>query len=365
MISGLVGWLVGFCPQQLTNPPTDYREERLGDWVIGENGPLLAVENLQLTIRQPGVVLSVLHGVNLTVNRGEVVALVGETGSGKTLTALSTVRLLPPGAQITAGQVRLAGQDLVTATDRQVQQVRGRQIGVIFQQARAALNPTRPVVQQVADRYVDLLGLTRRTALVRAVDLLGQVGLPEPAVRGYHYPHQLSGGMCQRVMIALAIAAGPQLLLADEPTTGLDVTLQAQILKLLTDLVQQQGLAVLLITHDLAVVAQATQRIYVMYAGAVVESGPTSTVLQQPQHPYTQGLVNAVRSLEAGERPVAIPGLVPRFHQPPTNCPFVGRCALAFDRCQEERPTLHASAAGQGVACHLYDTPTGKVGVHA
>jgi oligopeptide/dipeptide ABC transporter ATP-binding protein len=334
----------------------------LGDWVIG---PLLEIENLQLVIRQPGAVVSVLHGVKLTVDRGEVVALVGETGSGKTLTALSTLRLLPPGAQITAGQVRLAGLDMVTATDQQVQAVRGRQIGVIFQQARAALNPTRPVVQQVADRYVDLLGLTRRVALVRAIDLLGQVGLPEPAVRGYHYPHQLSGGMCQRVMIALAIAASPQLLLADEPTTGLDVTLQAQILKLLTDLVQQQGVGVLLITHDLAVVAQAAQRLYVMYAGEVVESGPTQPVLQAPQHPYTQGLVNAVRSLEAGERPVAIPGLAPRFHQPPTFCPFVSRCPAAFDRCQQERPLLQSNGEGRGVACHLYDNANGKGCAHA
>jgi len=336
--------------------------ERLGDRVTGS---LLEIENLALVIRQPGATVSVLHGVNLTVDRGEMVALVGETGSGKTLTALSTLRLLPPGAQITAGQVRLAGVDLVTATDRQIQQVRGRQIGVIFQQARAALHPTRPVVQQVADRYVDLLGLPRRAALARAIDLLGQVGLPEPRVRGYQYPHQLSGGMCQRVMIALAIAAEPQLLLADEPTTGLDVTLQAQILKLLADLVQQQGVGVLLITHDLAVVAQATQRLYVMYAGEVVESGPTTTVLQQPQHPYTQGLVNAVRSLEAGERPVAIPGLVPRFHQPPTFCPFVSRCASAFARCQQERPVLRTNGTGQRVACHLHDNLTGKGNVHA
>lgn len=316
--------------------------------------PLLAVENLQLEIRQPGGVLSVLHGVTLTVNAGEIVALVGETGSGKTLTALSMVRLLPPGAKLTAGRALLHDLDLVTATDQQIQQVRGRRIGVIFQQARAALNPTRPVVQQVADRYVDLVGLSRRAALARAIDLLGQVGLPDPQVRGSQYPHQLSGGMCQRVMIALAIAAGPQLLLADEPTTGLDVTLQAQILKLLTDLVQQQGLAVLLITHDLAVVAQSTQRVYVMYAGEVVEHGPTTAVLHQPRHPYTQGLVNAVSSLEAGVRPVAIPGVVPRFSQPPAYCPFVTRCPQAFDRCRHERPAL-VLVDGQGVACHLYE----------
>lgn len=335
----------------------------MGDWVIGKAGPLLAVENLQLEIRQPSGVLSVLHEVNLTVNAGEVVALVGETGSGKTLTALSTVRLLPPGAKLTAGRALLHELDLVTATDQQIQQVRGRRIGVIFQQARAALNPTRSVVQQVADRYVDLVGLSRRAALAQAIDLLRRVGLPEPKVRGAQYPHQLSGGMCQRVMIALAIAAGPQLLLADEPTTGLDVTLQAQILKLLTDLVQQQGMAVLLITHDLAVVAQSTQRVYVMYAGEVVEHGPTAAVLHQPRHPYTQGLVNAVSSLEAGERPVAIPGVVPRFHQPPTYCPFVTRCPQAFDRCRQERPVLRP-VDGQGVACHLYgetatSSPTG------
>ena len=247
----------------------------------------------------------------------------------------------------------LDGHDLVAAESEEINRIRGRVVGIIFQQARAALNPTRPVLQQIADRYVDLLAVPRGQAEERAQELLGNVGIPEPRVRGKQYPHQLSGGMCQRVMIALAIAAGPRLLLADEPTTGLDVTLQAQIMELLADLVEQNEMGLLLITHDLAVVAQSTQRVYVMYAGEVVESGPTTVVLQRPQHPYTQGLVEAVSSLEAGERPVAIPGLVPRFQRPPGFCPFVSRCPRAVDRCYQERPAMHPLSATHSAACHL------------
>lgn len=315
---------------------------------------LLTIQDLHLEITRLGHTVAVLNGVNLQLRRGEIVGLVGETGSGKTLTAMSILRLLPPGARLTQGRILIDGEDVVTAAAGQVQRLRGRSVGVIFQQPRASLNPTRPVVEQVADRFVDLLGLARAEAMDRSLELLGRVGLPQPNVRGRQYPHQLSGGMCQRVMVATAIAAGPQLLLADEPTTGLDVTLQAQILDLLTELAQQSQMAVLLITHDLAMVAQACRRVLVMYAGEVVEEGPTDQVLRRPRHPYTQGLVQAIASLEAGQRPLAIPGVVPRFQAPPRSCPFATRCPQVFERCRQERPVLQAvsSAAVHQVACH-------------
>ncbi|MEZ4635368.1 MAG: ABC transporter ATP-binding protein [Caldilineaceae bacterium] len=318
-------------------------------------------------ISRPGSHVSVLHGVDLHVDAGEIVGLVGETGSGKTLTAMSILNLLPPGARFTGGQIVFDGVDVCAADNEAIHRLRGRAIGTIFQQPRAALNPTRPAVEQVADRFCDLLGMGRRLALDAAFDLLRRVGIPDPRVRGRQYPHQLSGGMCQRVMVAMAIAAGPRLLLADEPTTGLDVTLQDQILRLITNLSREEGMAVLLITHDLAVVAQTCRRVAVMYAGEVVETGPTDEILNRPKHPYTAGLIEAVAGLEAGRRPAAIPGVVPRFRRPPHFCPFVERCPRAFDRCRVERPTLRAMN-GQEVACHLYDathtdeTGTGEIG---
>jgi peptide/nickel transport system ATP-binding protein len=282
---------------------------------------------------------------------------VGETGSGKTLTAMSILQLLPAGARFTGGSIRLAGDELIGVSQHYIQAIRGRVVGTIFQQSRAALNPTRPVVEQVADRYRDLLELGRADARAAAFAMLGRVGIPDPLLRGQQYPHQLSGGMCQRVMVGMAIAAEPRLLLADEPTTGLDVTLQAQILGLIRQLAAEQEMSVLLITHDLAVVAQICQRVAVMYAGSVVESGTVDQVLHQPQHPYTQALVQAVASLEAGQRPVAIAGVVPRLRQAPTYCAFAERCPHAFAPCRQVRPPLQMQGDGRAVACHLYSTP--------
>lgn len=318
---------------------------------------LLSIRNLGLEIQRPGSHISVLHGVNLDIEEGEIVGLVGETGSGKTLTAMSILQLLPAGAKFTGGSIRLANDELLGVSQHYMQEIRGRTVGTIFQQSRAALNPTRPIVEQVADRYRDLLGYPLADARSAAYELLARVGIPDPQARGQQYPHQLSGGMCQRVMVGMAIAAGPRLLLADEPTTGLDVTLQDQILTLIRNLATEQGMAVLLITHDLAVVAQICQRVVVMYAGSVVESGTVEQALYHPQHPYTQGLVQAVASLEAGERPVSIPGIVPRFRHSPAYCAFADRCAHAFHRCRQERPPLLVQNDGSAVACHLYPLP--------
>lgn len=314
---------------------------------------LLAIRDLGLEIRRPGSQLSVLHGVNLEVAAGEIVGLVGETGSGKTLTAMSILQLLPPGARFTRGEIVLDGVNLLAASPREVEQMRGRSVGAIFQQPRAALNPTRPIVEQVADRYRDLLNYNGHDARAAAYALMARVGIPDPKERGRQYPHQWSGGMCQRVMVGMAIAAGPRLLLADEPTTGLDVTLQEQILRLIRQLAAEQNMSVLLITHDLAVVAQTCRRVAVMYAGSVVETGPAAEVLAAPQHPYTQGLVQAVATLERGERPVAIPGVVPRFRQTPGYCAFADRCPQVFDRCRTEAPRLQGLTPARSVACHL------------
>ena len=323
---------------------------------------LLTIRNLGLEIERTGTRVSVLHGVDLTLDEGEILGLVGETGSGKTLTAMSILRLLPPGARFTGGAIELGGVELLGASDDEIRRARGRLVGTIFQQPRAALNPTRPVVEQVADRLSDLRDLPRRAALENAYELLRHVGLPDPRTRGRQYPHQLSGGMCQRVMVALAIAAGPRLLLADEPTTGLDVTLQDQILRLIRHLAEEQQMAVLLITHDLAVVAQMCRRVAVMYAGAVVETGPTAQVLRAPQHPYTAGLVRAVASLEQGERPVTIPGVVPRFRDAPTFCPFVERCPQAFEQCRLSKPPMTQVGPEQHAACHLYPAEVAHAG---
>ena len=314
---------------------------------------LLSIRNLGLEIQRPGSQISVLHGVNLDIAAGEIVGLVGETGSGKTLTAMSILQLLPAGARFTQGQITLDGVEMLGAPRRQVEQMRGRSVGAIFQQPRAALNPTRPIVEQVADRYRDLMNHSRNDARTAAYELMARVGIPDPHERGRQYPHQWSGGMCQRVMVGMAIAAGPKLLLADEPTTGLDVTLQEQILRLIRGLAEEQNMAVLLITHDLAVVAQTCRRVAVMYAGSVVESGPAAAILHDPQHPYTRGLVQAVATLERGERPVAIPGVVPRFRRMPDYCAFADRCPKAFDRCRAVRPALRALTPDRSAACHL------------
>lgn len=316
---------------------------------------LVEIRDLHLEIDHLSGTAAVLHGVNLSVKRGELLGLVGETGSGKTLTAMSILRLLPAGARLTKGQIIFQGKDLLAAPEAEIRALRGRGIGMVFQQARSALHPTRPVLHQVEDRLIDRVGLKRREARVRALELLTQVGIPDPKVRGMQYPHQLSGGMCQRVMIAAAIAAQPQLLIADEPTTGLDVTLQLQIMQLITDLAAHSGTAVILITHDLALVSETCQSIAVMYAGEVVETGPTREVLSRPEHPYTRGLVRAVTSLEQGERPEAMPGIVPRFSNAPTYCPFADRCPDAIVRCRVERPVARAVGSNRLVACHLAD----------
>lgn len=315
---------------------------------------LLHIEDLHVEINHLGRTLHVLNGVDLTLQPGEMVGLVGETGSGKTMTIMTILRMLARGARVTRGRIRFGDRDLLAMDPRELQKVRGREIGIVFQHPRASLNPTRRIVDQIADRYQDVLGLSRRAALAEAGELLHRIGIPEPRTRGRAYPHELSGGMCQRVMVGMGIAAGPKLLLADEPTTGLDVTLQLQIMELIRDLARSTGAAVLLITHDVALVSETCERVAVMYGGRVMEEGAVDAVLRRPKHPYTKSLVDAVRSLEEGVRPGAIPGTVPRFTTAPTWCPFADRCAEAVEACRTRRPDVSYPDPDRRLECHLY-----------
>lgn len=314
---------------------------------------LLSIEDLYVTIAGPSGITAALQGVSLSLEAGEVLGLVGETGSGKTMTAMSILRMFPPGARVVGGRILFGGVDVLAASADELRRLRGGQVGMVFQQPRSSLNPVRAVVHQVADRLVDHLGMGRREATRRALELLERVGIPDPSIRGFQYPHQLSGGMCQRVMVAMAIACNPRLLLADEPTTGLDMTLQLQIVDLIRDLAREKNMAVIFITHDLGVAARVCDRIAVMYAGQLVEDGPVQDVIEQPLHPYAAGLIRALESLEAGDRPQGIPGMVPRFQEPPPFCPFVDRCDAAEERCRRQRPALLPVGPARRVACLL------------
>ena len=299
----------------------------------------------------------VVREASLAVGEREVVGLVGESGSGKTLTALSVLRLVPEPGRITGGSVRFAGRDVLALSERDLRRVRGGEIGMVFQEPAAALDPVFSVGFQLVEAIRAHEDVTRRAARERAAELLDVVAIPDARRRLDDYPHQLSGGQRQRVMIALALAARPRLLLADEPTTALDVTLQGQVLDLLLRLRDQFGLAILLVTHDLAVVAETCDRVVVMYCGEVVEEAPTAQLFASPAHPYTRGLLAAVPRLgqpaPRGAMPT-IPGQVPDPRDRPPGCPFHPRCPQAFEPCPSERPSLAPIGGETTVRCHLY-----------
>ena len=299
----------------------------------------------------------VVREASLAVGEREVVGLVGESGSGKTLTALAVLRLVPEPGKISGGSVRFAGDEVLALPERELRRLRGGRIGMVFQEPAAALDPVFSIGFQLVEAIRAHERVPRRLARKRAEELLGLVAIPEPRRRLDDYPHQLSGGQRQRVMIALALAAGPQLLLADEPTTALDVTLQGQVLELLLRLRDELGLAILLVTHDLAVVAETCDRVVVMYCGEVVEEAATAQLFAAPAHPYTRGLLAAVPRLgqpaPRGAMPT-IPGQVPDPRQRPPGCPFHPRCDRAFEPCPSERPALAAIGGGTAVRCHLY-----------
>ncbi len=319
------------------------------------DAPLLEVRDLVTTFRTEAGDVRAVDGVDFHVSRGKTLGIVGESGCGKSVTALSIMRLLPqPMGRITRGQVLFDGTDLAAAEPETLHRIRGGRIGMIFQEPMTALNPVHRIGRQIAESLVLHRGLNQRDALVRAVGMLERVGIPAPEVRLGEYPHQLSGGMRQRVMIAIALACDPDLLIADEPTTALDVTVQAQILELIRQLQAELGMGMILITHDLGVIAEQTDEVVVMYAGRVAEQAPVKTLFAHPRHPYTQGLLASIPHLETvrKSRLPTIRGMVPTLADLPEGCRFHNRCPHADDRCRREQPTLERIGAGHSVACH-------------
>src|ERR1700728_196163 len=310
--------------------------------------PLLESEDLHTEIRLRSATVHALDGVSLNVEAGECLGIVGESGCGKTMTALSIMQLLPPGGHMVGGQITLAGQEISALSDDGMRHVRGNEIGMIFQDPMTSLNPTMTIGDQIAETVLLHRGADAKTARARAIEVLGLVGMPRPAERVGNYPHQLSGGMRQRVMIAMALACEPKLLIADEPTTALDVTIQKQILELIDDLRRRLGLAVILVTHDLGVIAGTADRVAVMYAGRIVETAPTTTLFANPRHPYTEALFDALPERAAAAaadgtgsgRLYNIPGQPPDLTDPPHGCKFAARCRYAQDSCRETEPLL-------------------------
>src|SRR6516165_3722963 len=316
--------------------------------------PLLQIEDLRTEIRLRRATVHALDGVSLSVEAGECLGVVGESGSGKTMTALSIMQLLPPGGHITGGTIILSRQEISSLDEGGMRHVGGNEVGMIFQDPMTSLNPTMTVCDQIAETVLLHRGADAKTARARAVEVLGLVGMPRPAERVSNYPHQLSGGMRQRVMIAMALACEPKLLIADEPTTALDVTIQKQILELIDSLRKRLGMSVILVTHDLGVIAGRADRVAVMYAGKIVETASTATLFTNPRHPYTEALFQALpdKAAETRERLYSIPGIPPDLTRPPKACRFAPRCRYATDKCREEDPPLGGEVATHQFACY-------------
>jgi len=315
--------------------------------------PILDVRSLTTTIPTARGTLTVVDDVSFAVAQGECFGLVGESGSGKSMTLRSILGLIPPPGRVTSGEVRHGGRDLVRLSQRELTRIRGREIAMIVQDAVSALNPVYRIGRQIGEPMLEHRVVKgARSARARAVALMAKVGIPAPEKRVDDFPHQFSGGMCQRVVIATALACDPGLLLADEPTTALDVTIQDQILKLLVALQRDLGLSLLLVTHDMGVVAQTCQRVAVMYAGQIVELVRTDALFRQPRHPYTAGLLNCVPRLDGpAVRLKPIPGAPPDLAAPPSGCRFHPRCPLATEACRSQRPELVEVAPGHFSRC--------------
>lgn len=317
--------------------------------------PLLAIDHLSVTFPSPDGDVAVVEDVSLTIQRGEIVCLVGESGSGKSLTALSVLRLIPPPGRMGATtRLHVDGRDLLALDEESLRMIRGRQVAMVFQEPSAALNPVLSIGTQLVDAIRAHVRCNFADAWRRGVQALASVGIADPEARARQYPHELSGGMKQRVVLAFALVHAPALLIADEPTTALDVTVQAQILELLRRSVDERDMALFLITHDLGVVAEMASRVLVMYAGRLVEEAPVSTLFAQPAHPYTQGLLAAMPTLASTvERLPTIPGQVPAPGSVVRGCAFRERCAHAMDICATDAPPLIQLGAAHRVRCHL------------
>jgi len=320
---------------------------------------MLRVRNLQTHFFTPEGVVRAVDGVSLTIPRGKTLGVLGESGCGKSVTALSIIRLIPdPPGRIIGGQVLFEGSNILEVPFSRMREIRGNLISMIFQEPMTSLNPVYTVGDQIAETFVIHQGLNRNEAFERAVEMLHMVGIPSPSRRAREYPHQLSGGMRQRAMIAMAMACRPKLLIADEPTTALDVTIQAQILDLMLGLQDEVGMAILMISHDLGVIAEVSDQVVVMYAGEVVEYCPIEAIFTEPRHPYTIGLMASIPVLGAkfkkGKETLReIPGLVPNLIRLPPGCLFAPRCEKVMDRCRKRRPPLFALSAHHGAKCWL------------
>jgi oligopeptide/dipeptide ABC transporter ATP-binding protein len=324
------------------------------------SAPLLQVEHLTTHFRLPSATVHAVDDVSFTLNDGEALGIAGESGCGKTTTALSLVRLLPANARIVSGSVKLFGIDLIPKSEVALRRYRWREIAIVFQGAMNALNPVKRIGDQIAEPLEQRLDVPRREARKRADELLELVGIPK--ARGSAYPHELSGGMRQRSMIAMALACDPAVIIGDEPTTALDVMVQAQILELFERLREELGLSLILITHDLSVIAETCDRVLVMYAGKVAEEGSVRTVFSNPRHPYTSKLLGAFPNIRADRRTLeVIPGQPPDLRDPPKACRFAARCPMARDVCREVAPPEVTLPDGVRVACHLW--PEGSDGV--
>ena len=320
---------------------------------LRDDPPLLEIDELRTHFDTLAGTVRSVDGVSYRLNAGETLGIVGESGCGKSVTALSILRLLPsPPARFAGGAIRFRGIDLLSLPEREMRDIRGNRISMIFQEPMTSLNPVLTVGRQIAETVMLHQGLGRREAWSRAVEMLRLVQIAEPDRRAAEYPHQMSGGMRQRVMIALALACHPDVLIADEPTTALDVTIQAQILNLLRDLQARLGMGIIMITHDLGVVAECCDRVVVMYAGRKVEEAPVEDLFDRPLHPYTRALMASMPSMAGGgSRLPEIPGMVPAPQGLGAGCAFVPRCAFATERCRREPPPLTAVGVGHAVAC--------------
>jgi len=316
--------------------------------------PLLSVSNLAVGFDSGGKVLRAVDGVSFDVRKGRTLGIVGESGCGKSVTAFSIMRLLPqPHGKILDGSIRFEGTDLVRATEGELHRIRGGRIGMVFQEPLSALNPVQTIGKQLSEVLLLHKTITKKQALAESIILLGKVGIPSPEVRVGEYPHQLSGGMRQRVVIAMALSCNPSLLIADEPTTALDVTIQAQILDLMLSLQRELGMAIVLITHDLGVIAQVCDDVVVMYAGQVAEQGTVEDIFRKPTHPYTRGLLASVPRLTTlrKSRLPTIEGAVPMLNEMPPGCRYQNRCPYAEARCGVARPPLETMTETHAVSC--------------
>jgi oligopeptide/dipeptide ABC transporter ATP-binding protein len=316
--------------------------------------PLLTVEHLATVFDTPSGSMTAVNDVSFEIRQGETLGLVGESGSGKSVTAFSIMRLVQPPGRIQAGHIRFKGRELLHLSEREMREVRGAEISLIFQEPMTALNPVFTIGDQIRETLLVHGRAGRHDAQARAIALLEAVRMPDAASRVRDYPHQLSGGMRQRVLIAMALACRPQLVIADEPTTALDVTIQAEILDLLSEMKAALGLSLLLITHDLGVIAGAADRVAVMYAGRIVETGAVRDVFRRPQHPYTRGLLASIPSGTPGQRLRAIDGSVPPLGALPAGCAFNPRCPDRFDRCASAEPPDYSVGADHTAKCFLH-----------